>query len=356
MSLLTSSGINYDPRPSRRLDVTAHRLEDQPESDRDEEPSTLHLELNAEATFNGKDVPLFSPEATCGSGCRVKKSRLESAAPPPAEVEILRFAKQGRTDFSPPGIGRVAFAVLRIFRKLFRSPVSGAGFNWLVTMQDGYPLTGTLSPLSEPQGASRLQLGGRMVITFQADLTARPERLVSRKEPILSGIAHEWPPRLAELKLINPPIEYYRELDVDDSAAEPVLSIHSNTIRFGTKEVTLLKVSPEITSAMPLSPSGDRWIEGPVAGLKLEWTDTRDLVQASEPPVAFYHIYRRLERDDLNGWLLVKSLRANVSTWVDQSFSGTTAAAYAVLHAADYPFGYRYESLIGTPVVVPQLR
>lgn len=352
MRVLRTSGINYPTPPAREVsanDGFRHRSFERHE---DPDTSSLHLEFDVQASVGGKDVQLFSPEGTCGSQCRTRGGA-EAVGAELQRVDVVRFAKEGRSDFSPGGVRGLLFGALRFFRRVSGSRTAGAGFKWLVTMQDGYTLGGTLTPGDDAR--LRLEMAGRMIITYQPDFSSEPERLASRKAPVLAGPVDQWPPRGATLQLTNGPIEYYREADVDDESASPVLVVTSNRIHFGQQQVSLLTVLPEITAAIPLAPSGEPWTAGTISGLRLEWTDTRSLVDPTEPPVAFYHVYRRLEDDDLNGWMLFKVLPADRTTWIDETFDGTTGAFYLVLHAASYEFDYHYEGSFGAPTLVPRL-
>jgi hypothetical protein len=189
-----------------------------------------------------------------------------------------------------------------------------------------------------------------MVITIQVGGWGRPVRLLSRDEPILEGAVPAWPPRGGSIELVNGPIHYYDEREVDSPGREPVLSVTANSVEFGLDEVALLARPPQIRSAHVVR-DGTPERGARTSGVELQWDDTRGHV-IDEPPVRWYHVYRQFEGDALNGWVRVRSLPANVTKWVDRGFDGTQAALYLVLHAGEYPFGYRYESLLPTPVRV----
>jgi hypothetical protein len=320
-----------------------------PDTTQAQEISTLHLEMRVRGVYAGSDVELVSPMATCGSGCRVQ--RVEASSD---DVEILRFAKDGIAPMPVPLISR---GLDRIRRSVPR--LGGLiGVKWLVTMEDGVGLRGSITGGSGPeeriQSGGTLRLGGRMIVTLQAGSWSRPRRLMSRKEAILEGSVPAWPPREGTIELANGPIQYYDALEVDRPEAGPVLIVVSNTVKFGLDEVSLLTATPQIRFAALVGEDGGPWERsGAIRGVELRWDDTRELVHAPDPPVRFYHVYRCIEGDDFNGWIRVRSLPADVSSWSDYSFDGTRAALYLVVHAAQYPFGYRYESLLPSPVRVP---
>lgn len=353
MPILRTSGVNYEPTAAKVLGaqpLTAAFGLDPLEPPDTQKISTLHLSIDVRASMLGEPVDIYSARNTCGSGCRA------GYVPGPIhEVEILRFAKQGHSDFSPPGIGGLFFGALRWMKRLSGAADPHVGFKWLITMEDGYPLKGTVGSqvLSSPGQSGELRLGGRMVIVYQPDNGIPPVRLLSRKEPILSGSVSAWPPRGATLKLENSPIEYFRAESIDDPEAVAELVVESNTIEFGEDEVSLLRLQPQIDGAEILGENGQTWTEGIVRGLRIAWTDTRALVDPADPPVRFYHVYRRIVGDDLNQWMLVKTMDAAWNSWTDTAYDGRNDTEYLVLHAALYNFDYHYESLLGTPVRIP---
>lgn len=60
------------------------------------------------------------------------------------------------------------------------------GVEWLIVMEDGHGLTGTLTT-DETGEPDTLTLAGRMVILLRRTDSTPDERLLSRKESILSG-------------------------------------------------------------------------------------------------------------------------------------------------------------------------
>jgi hypothetical protein len=312
----------------------------------DDSISSLHFEMRLNVEMDGNAFQLFSPEAACGSACRRADVTVANN-----NVDILRFAKSGKSEAPLGALSAPMQFGGRLLALVGRVPT----MEWLVTMQDGAHMAGYIdrAPLAAGQPAP-FSLHGRMLLQFQVAPAGKPTRLLSRIKPNFLGTVTEWPPRRSVLNLSNGPIDYYREEEVEKTGATPVLRILSNTVSFGSGEVGFLVVRPEITEAQIISRQGAAWTAGEeVGGVSLRWTDTRGLVPQSDPPVRFYHVYRRFDDDDLNSWVRVRTLPADVLTWTDDTYSGHAAARYVVLHAAEYPFGYKYESLIGRAVTVP---
>jgi hypothetical protein len=292
-------------------------------------------------------MDLVSPMSACGSACR------KIAGPDGADtVEILRFAKDGTAALPLPVLGQ---SIHRLNRRLLPGRPELTGVRWLVTMESGTGLQGTLtgdSGAGEGASGGILSLAGRMIITMRLGPGTAVRSLLSREQPNLVGTVHAWPPRDSVIELANGPIDYFDASTIDLPDAKPVLTVTSNRVSFGAAEVTLLNRPPEILSA-EVVPSDQSSTSGrAIRGVRLAWNDTRADIPTTEPPVRFYHVYRRFEDDDANGWVQIRSLPASVTSWMDDGFSGEVAAYYLILHAASYPFDYRYESLLPTPVRV----
>lgn len=317
-------GINYPISSRAQADIRTGAI--QAPSVSADTVSTLHLEMGLKVEIGDQIIDLISPLASCGSGC------LKDAA----NVDIVRFAKDGSLD---SGLSRPAKPQMK----------------WLVTMQQGALMVGSIASDALDSGQpAKFTLHGRMLLQVQMSAGAAPVRLLSRKEPHFSGTTKEWPPRGAALALVNGPIEYFEEDDVERSNAKPRLRILANNFVFGSEPVSLLAVRPEITRLRYVDSERQAWKSGTqIAGVSISWNDTRSLVSASDPPVRYYHVYRKFDGDGLNGWILVRALPADVTTWIDSAPNGNTGVEYIVLHAAEYPFGHRYESLIGTSVSLP---
>jgi hypothetical protein len=183
---IQTSGINY-PVPGRApVDptsgiVSAARLDAGPSV------SSLHFEMQIRAEIGGATVEMISPAASCGSGCTLNGS----------EVEIVRFAKAGSGPV-PSGI-------------LSAGSGAGAELQWLVTMQQGALMAGSLDAAVLGAGKpAELTLHGRMLLQHQIP-GGEVVRLLSRTKPFFSGTVSEWPPRGARLSLTKAPIEYFAE-------------------------------------------------------------------------------------------------------------------------------------------------
>lgn len=350
MPIVRTDGVNYEPPPpiaaerlgtTRMEDVTAYLAGEQ------DEVSTLHLHMTVKGELDRRSVVLAS--SVCGSGCRRKKTPLDAmreggyAVP----VDILRFAKDGAPSavatFERPGI---LLSVVHFFSRLIgRAPA----LTWLVTMEDGHVLTGTLEGNVDAGGAEQfpaiLRLSGRMIVKYTTSPNAEPVDLYSRKDPQFEAEVKAWPPRGSTMSLVNGPIEYFTRDELYNEAARPKLVVRSNTITFQDDDVELLKQRPEITSAeIVRAEEGD--------AVRLRWVDTRTRVPASEPRVSDFVVYRKFADDDLNGWQRIAVVPAETNEFVDYGFRTGGAAEYVVLHAAKYPFGYLYESLVGRPISV----
>lgn len=310
---MRTSGVNYDPRDVRPDDL-----------------STAHLRFDVSARVGDAEVDLMGPLSVCGSGCRKQSLQLISDVNVEAEVVIVRFAKFGRSEI--PGVGE---------------------FEWLVTMEDGFPLTGKLVALPGPNATAAypasLHLGGRMVITVGFD-GVEPFNLRSRVEPVLAGITPGWPPYDMRLTLTNGPIAYYREEEIDDPAAEGFLAVTSNEVQLGPEPYPLFSAPPRIESATLIADEpADAAESEPHEGVRLTWSDSAAAV-TSEPPATHYHLYRSVTADDLDSWERIAELPASQTTYTD--LGAPRGAQYLVTHAAELPFGYRLEGLFQDPVAV----
>jgi hypothetical protein len=322
MGPIRTGGINYEPTHGLLGSI-----------------STLHLEMRLKVKMGEDTFDLISPLKNCGSGCRENNGF----------VEILRLAKDGIAPLPDKSLGMLANATRFAFRALgLREP----GIQWLVTMEEGAEMVGALDRHTLASGAdAKLTLQGRMLIRYQIQPGGKVEHLLSREKPIFEGLVSAWPPRGSTIRLANGPIDYFVDDEVDRYDAKPALQILSNDISFGTDEVSLLATRVQITRGEYVDRDGKSCPPGAgPAGVMLTWTDTRSLVSSSDPPVCYYHVYRRYMGDTLNGWVLVRSSPADITSWMDRANTGAVASEYVVLHAASYPFDYRYENLIGQPV------
>ncbi len=233
MALFQSSGINITPDAVNEAspDGTFPAALAAPGPQAGQyQTSSLHLGINITADFDGEEIEMGVAPGTCGSGCRALVApSLLAGADGDAEVEILRFAKHGRAVFKPRGLKGLGIQMANFMRRIRANvtnrPNDPIGATWLVSMEDGFPLTGAVSRtvLNSSPTPGRLKLGGRMVITLQTDRDSAPRRLKSKKEPILEGAVQSWPPKLAQLALTNAPIEYFDEREVDIPDAKPFL-------------------------------------------------------------------------------------------------------------------------------------
>lgn len=317
--LPTSHGINYDPSG-----ITGHP----------DFVSTAQLRFEATAEVGGGVARLIGDGGSvargsaCGGPCNVHvqhhhlNCRFDTAPDgtqtATCDVEIIRFAQSGRTE----------------------SPI---GFDWLVVMDeaDGL-LSGTLTTTVGPDGRlvfpAEIVLGGeKMVVTLEPD-GAAPVRLRSRETPVLRGMAPAWPPHGLVLELANGPIPYYLEGELDDPAAQPVMSITSNTVSLEPGKSAFLSIRPQIQAAEPDA----------AGGVALRWTDSA--AETGDPAIVAYYVYRNLRPGVLEGWERIAVVPATRTSYVDSG--GSSSAAYLVTHAAQYPFGYLYEGLPGQPVTV----
>src|SRR5262249_35361715 len=262
----------------------------------------LHLGLSVIASFRGERVLMDSLILVCGSGCRKQISSTEETASVPETptareelVEIVRFAKHGHAAFEPKGIASTGILIMNAIRRirafLSKGTFRSFGATWLVHMEDGFPLVGQFVRNGSSGGV--LRLGGRMVMTIQPDRSANPLRLRSRKEPILEGPVEAWPPRGSVLRLVNSPIEYFVESEVDIPSATPVLVVEANTVTFDSNSVALLEAFPAITRLFHIR---DETSGRPA--VTVEWRDVRqEVAAAGDPPVTHYNVYRSLRND-----------------------------------------------------------
>src|SRR5436305_8661911 len=137
MPILRTSGINYPPPPPQEVQPGSKWRRVAVKTEPDADMSTLHLEFDVKAMMGDQAIQLYAAAGTCGSGCRRRSPLLKATGIPEGfDVEIIRFAKEGRTSFSPSGLRGLVFGALHLFRRIVRSTASGPGFKWLVTMQD----------------------------------------------------------------------------------------------------------------------------------------------------------------------------------------------------------------------------
>jgi hypothetical protein len=168
-----------------------------------------------------------------------------------------------------------------------------------------------------------------MVITIQLG-DEEPMRLLSRTEPVLDGAVGGWPPYGMSLQLQNGPIEYFAEAELEDDSAQPVVLVLDNQVLLGAEPHPILSRAPEITEAV----RGDD-------GITLQWTDTAS-VEATDPPITSYHVYRNQEPGDPSAWELVHRSPVSDLRWVDtDDYDG--AVDYLIVHAARCPFDYDLE-------------
>ena len=212
---------------------------------------------------------------------------------------------------------------------------------WLVTMPDGEQnLRGIMRTRLTKDGALQypavVELRGHMIITVKIG-DGDPVRLLSRKEPVFRGTTPGWPPRGAVGELVNGPIEYYLDSQVDDPKALPFMVALANTVRLGQKPSEFFSATPQIEHIRRLTDGGVEltWKGGPPS--------------SDAPHIVRYHIYRNRAPGNLETWEKIATVPVAQTTCVDKAIDGTVAAEYAISHVADYPFGYEYEGNLSKP-------
>jgi len=354
--IVSTSGINYDT-PKEEIYLERGKLVKLKSLIKKEEDiSTLHLDLNVDAEFNGNIINMHSSTQACGSGCRRKFIEFYENGEIKNLVEILRFAKSGRSAYKPNGLHGLLIKLYNL-STIILSPITKQyrpfGIDWLVTMEDGYNLKGSITKGVNNQKSinGTLTLGGRMIITYQTNNDKAPIILKSRKEPILSGKVDCWPPRNAIIHLTNGPIEYFKEDEVYNREAKPVLKIIKNSVTFSNDEVKLLSTTAHIKAAKILKEGKN------INGVQLTWSIPKSEIEPSSCSIEYSNIYRKYDNkktSEGNEWIKIATVPKNISEWIDSNYDGSQDAKYAVLHASKLKFNYYYESLIGTILSIPK--
>lgn len=239
------------------------------------------------------------------------------------KLQILRFSQFGRVEGSK-------------------------AFSWMVVMADDESLlSGSMTTRRQADGTltypAEAELGGRMIVFVQPDGVPAPLRLTSRKSPRFRGQVPAWPPFGLTLQLVNGPIEYYREEEINDPAAKPLMTVTANSVSLGHEHTPFFSISPRILSA---SRQTD--------GVALTWESTVE--QVPVPQITEYHVYRTWDPSRIENWTRIATVQASSTSFVDTENRGDRPAQYAVAHAAAYPFGFVYEGIFEAPVTVPALR
>jgi hypothetical protein len=348
MPIVTTTGVNYEPPQTVSSDQLGQLVL---KVDREgalgaSGISTLHLNMQIDGEYGTTPVSIIS--AVCGSGCRAGGTFMAQDGAVPMQsrsVEILRFAKaatvaSGQLLSRGMGFASLVAKVVQVLPARLQPQVA-----WLVTMEDGHILSGSLSgdldQQGQPRSTAKLTLRGKMIVEISEGKAGSHLQLFSRDEPVFEADVTEWPPKGAILRLTNGPVHYYTKDDLFSPNSKARLIVKNNTIAFGNSSVKLLEVVPEITEAVVTA-----------SGVRLAWSDTRHLIPNDEPQVTNYVIYRKYQEDTFNGWHKIATVPATVLTFVDGGYAKSLTAEYIVLHAATYPFGYLYESLLGTAITI----
>lgn len=320
-------GINFDPR--RR---TTHP----------DFLSTTSLNFELEGDVLGQTLQLKGDELSIklGSTCSGPCNRREHI---PLNCNI---SLQEDKKIACCGIRVVRFAQFGYIEQ----PIK---MEWLVVMEKGGELDGTLSTTVDEEDnlnyPGKVELVSGMTIFFRMEGNSEIFKLRSRRKPILKGIASNWPPYNMELRLSNGPIKYYREEELDNPKATPVLVVSTTRVVLGSEPSKFFTVFPEAETEI-IDDKGNKWINGKIGGVRLSWNDTNQ--QLDKFKITNYHVYRNLTPGNLEGWELVAILPSETLQWIDPLYSGKENIEYLVLHSIEYLFGYKYEGIYGLPVVV----
>ncbi len=145
------------------------------------------------------------------------------------------------------------------------------------------------------------------------------------------------------------PVGYFLESQLSDPQAQPILQVKAMRIDFGDP-CPLMGTVPEFASHEFLALDGTISSSAPLRGVRLRWTDIMVDHEDRKMSPDFCHIYRRSEGQD--DWTLIGWRRFADQEFIDTEFGGKRSASYALVIALDYPFGYRYEGLVGLPLEV----
>jgi hypothetical protein len=333
-------GINYDP-----FEVDGH-----PDA-----LSSANLDFQAKVDFKGGWFMLAaaSNPSTCSGPCNARAAtaaRGGKASGGALDHNLLNCKVTGS------GGDKSAVCSVKIVRFAQFGRVEGPKpFDWLIEMEQGDALlAGTLRAGISEDGElvypATVQLGGKMIITILRE-GEPPIRLRSRTEPRFEGVTAGWPPYGLTLRLVNRPIRYYLESELDNPAARPFASVASNKVTIGKAPSPFFATRPQITSAQIVDPAGAPWKQGEVGGVALRWTPTAGDLGGFE--IDKYHVYRNLRPKELEGWERIASISAEDPAYVDTGYTGLSSVAYLVTHSTTFPVGgYEYEGLPGIPFVI----
>jgi hypothetical protein len=318
---LRATGVNYEPG---ELDPATS--------------STGHLSFQVDVTVMGRAMTFeggVGVRRVCAKGtthCALIAVTPIVDAPGyvNADLHIGRFAEAGRLEDTPFG------------------PLT-----WLVTLEDGHRLIGSLRAPAGPEGAvaypGEITLGGRMVIVVQID-GQEPVTLRSRRDARQQGIAKAWPPYGTELSMVDGPVDYFDERRLTDADAEPFLRTEAARIQI-LSECPYLSTVPRVVDVTPLNAQGLPWAGGEIRAARVEWEEAQELRDPDGHQIAFdwYRVYRRPVGAGLEAWRRVGTVRSTQHFFLDTQFTGTNDVEYVVARGESLPFGYVYEGLFGPP-------
>lgn len=327
---LTKHNVNYDSK------VTGMNFDYKSFDMHPDFISTLPLTMEITANVDGEILDLVSGDTPtlAGSSCSGPCNRIthipmncsvkDGAAD--CGLKILRFSQSGEVDTK-------------------RGKVS-----WLIEMEEGANLlAGTLSTKLDEEGAltypGKMLLGGKMKIFLKSQRWGKTFKLVSKKEPILSGIANSWPPKSSVLTLENPPIKYYKEKDIDDPKAAPFLVVTKNQVKLGNKKSDFLSKGPVINKLEYVNHEGVACdIQSKeCAGVKISWKT--DKIVTKNFNISHYNIYRNYLGRDPEGWKLIAKSSASATNYIDKENNLKQDAYYAITHSMPVGFDKFYEGM-----------
>jgi hypothetical protein len=328
---MRSTGVNYEPG---EVDLST--------------TSTGHLDFEVDAIVGNHPITLRGFEGiddvevmqrACAAGtthCIASRFEVDESSPGDLVADLLigRFAEVGRLLDSPFG-----------------------PFTWLVTLENGSNLRGSLRVPADRNGADpafpgEITLAGRMVIVIQLD-GAEPVTLRSRRDARQQGTADGWPPYGTTLTMCDGPVEYFDERELTDPDAQPFMRTEAARIEI-MSECRYLSTVPTIVDVTPIGEDGLVWHGGRVRAARVEWEEREDLVEEDGHEVVFgsYRIYRRLAGSSSEGWELIGSVPWQQSFFIDTEFDGTVDVEYVVARGVTMPFDYVFEGLFGPPMGV----
>jgi hypothetical protein len=301
------------------------------------------LKVEIEAELDGAPVSLSGDFVASSAGVCLTgpggTAGMRSSCPPP-----------GRRTRGQPVECRIGILSLTQFGTVSEPEP----WDWLFRLAaDGETSVGRLSA---EWSAAGLVYPARLTLALDLAFTVRrlggsPVELRSRQALRLEGTiqgwppyTESWPPRSVVLRLVDPPVAFYRTTDPARSGDDrPLLVVDRVTAVLGTQPTGFFVHRPDLRAGRPVRG------EGGEPGIELRWSPTRESV--SVPAITVYSVYRRGTEEGA-AWRLAARVPADRTSVVDSGFRGGAPVTYVVRHGTELPFGHVLEGLPGRALTV----